>query len=85
MKDTHPIIAKKMLEMMRKKTAQERLLMGFSMYDMSKQLVINSILNRNPNISQSILRQEIFLKFYGNDFDLETRNRIVKHLADCVS
>ena len=80
MHDTTPEIDEKMREMFQKKTPLERLKMGCSMYETSKQLIIRSILQSNPNISKIELRKQFFLKFYGNDFDPETRDQIVQHL-----
>ena len=72
----------KICEMIRAKTPVERLKMGCSMYQTSKSLVISAILEDDPNISQAHLRRELFLKFYSNDFDAITRDKIVKHLEN---
>lgn len=66
MNDTAPEIAAKMREMFQKKTPAQRLMMGCSMYDFSKQLVVSSILRQKPDISLPDLRKELFLRFYGN-------------------
>lgn len=66
MNDTSPQIAAKMKEMLQKKTPAQRMIMGCSMYDFSKQLVINAILKERPGISSQDLRREVFLRFYGN-------------------
>lgn len=82
MDDTSPEMAEKMREMIRKKTPLERLEMGCSMYATSKQLIIRSILEENPDISEKGLRQQFFLKFYGNDFNEEEREKILQYLAN---
>ena len=56
----------------------ERFEMGCSMYEFSKELVIRGVLKENPYISETRLRQQIFLKFYGNDFEPEQRDKILK-------
>ena len=38
-----------------------------------------------PFIPPDALRQEIFLRFYGGDFDLIRKQKIMKHLARTVS
>ena len=81
MNDTTPKIAEKMREMIRGKTPEERLKMGCSMYDFSKHLIIRSILENRPNLSPADLRRELFLRFYGNDFDSEKREKILEHLS----
>lgn len=80
MRDTPPEITQKMCEMIRKKSPTERLKMGESMYETSKYLVIRAILEDNPQISKADLRKEIFLKFYGNDYDPIQQEKIIKHL-----
>lgn len=82
MNDTSPEMTRKMCEMIQRKTPSERSKMGWSMYQTSKQLVTRSILERNPHISEAELRQELFLKFYFNDFDQEQQNKILQHLAN---
>jgi hypothetical protein len=55
----------------------KRLEMGGSLYATSKQLIIRAILEENPAISEKGLRQQFFLKFYGNDFNEEDREKIL--------
>lgn len=73
-------MTQKMYEMMQAKSPLERLEMGCSMYETSRQLLIRAILENNPKISEVGLRRELFLKFYGNDFDPITREEIVSRL-----
>jgi len=80
MHDTTPEMAQKMSEMMQTKSPLERLEMGCSMYETSRQLLIRAILEHHPKISEAELRRELFLKFYGNDFDPVTREEIVTQL-----
>ena len=80
MNDTSDEMNRKMCEMIQQKLPIERLKMGCSMYDMSKRLVVQAILKNNPHLSAADLRQEIFQKFYGNDFTPETSAKIIKHL-----
>jgi hypothetical protein len=76
MNDTSPEMAEKMREMIRAKSPSERARMGWSMYLTSKYLVTRAILEENPNISKSDLKKELFLRFYGNEFDEEARKKI---------
>lgn len=80
MRDTTPDISHKVCEMIQMKSPIERLIMGSSMYETSKQLIIRAILENDPCISKADLRKEIFLKFYGNDYDLNQQEKIIKHL-----
>lgn len=61
-------------EMFRKKTGEEKLLMGFSMFRFSTTILLSSF---KDNISSKDLRKSIFLKIYGSDFDRETLNKIL--------
>ncbi len=81
MRDTSPKIDEKMREMIRMKTPFERAQMGASMFETSKYLVTQSILRDNPHISQTELRKELFLKFYGNDFTSVQKEKIILHMS----
>lgn len=81
MRDTTPDIERKMCEMIQKKLPIERLKMGCSMYETSRYLITRAILQRNPGITKTDFRKELFLKFYGGDFDQATRDKIMKHLS----
>lgn len=80
MNDTSPEIAEKVREMMQQKSPEERFKMGSSMHQMSRYLVTQAILRECPDISPARLRQELFLKFYGEDFSPIEREKILKYL-----
>ena len=69
MDDTPPEITQKMQEMFQRKSPEERLKMGWSMYETSKYLILRGIKEKDPHISKADLRKELFLTFYGDDFD----------------
>ena len=81
MDDTTPEISEKIREMIRGKTPLERLEMGCSMFETSRQLITRAILEENPQISEKGLKQQLFLRFYGNDFDEQEREKILHYLA----
>ncbi len=81
MHDTTPEMAEKMREMIRAKSPIERLMMGCSMYETSRYLISRAILENEPNISKTAFRQELFLKFYGNDVDPIEREKILEYIA----
>ncbi len=80
MDDTSAEISAKIYEMLASKSPLERLQMGCSMIDTSKHLITCGILKDHPHISKKNLRREIFLRFYGSDFDPDEREKIIKHL-----
>lgn len=83
MRDTTYEMEEKMREMILEKSPVERLKMGVSMYETSRRLVIRAILEGNPGISETALKQELFLKFYGNEMQPEEREAILQHLRNC--
>ena len=77
MDDTSGEIALKMLELMRQKTGWERFQMGCAMRGSAKHLMELAILQKTPAASPADIRREIFLRFYGNDFDAPAREKII--------
>jgi hypothetical protein len=67
-------------EMLLARSGEERLRMAGSMYATARALVIASILEKDPSASPARLRQAIFLRFYGHEFDAATRERILARL-----
>lgn len=80
MNDTSPEVASLFNELMMKKTGEERLRMGFSMFEMARKQVFASILNQNPNADPKEIRKQLFLRFYGNDFTPEECEKILAQL-----
>ncbi|MBI3018114.1 MAG: hypothetical protein HYY62_09050 [Deltaproteobacteria bacterium] len=78
MKDTHPIIATKIRNLMKKKSGKERLMMGFSMFEAARKLAIASLCSKPNRISQANLRKALFLRFYGNEFSPEMRKKMLR-------
>jgi len=64
--------------MMSAKTGIERLKMGLSMFDMSKKIIIASIIANGQ--SNDIARQLLF-RFYRDDLDLKSIDKIAAHLS----
>ena len=80
MNDTSSFIETRFMEMMMKKSGQDRLKMGFSMFDMARGQVIASIQRKNPNVDIKDLERELFLRFYGQDFSSEEQEKILHKL-----
>lgn len=81
MNDTHPDVANRYRNLIMSKTGLERLLMGCSMYDAAKEIVSSSIYNNHPNITEVEMKKEIFLRFYGQEFNLVEREKVISALA----
>ncbi len=84
MNDTHPDVAIRFRELMMRKSGEQRLLMGCSMYDAAKQIVLNSICNRQPGITDAEIKREIFLRFYGPEFSQAERDKFFSALASDI-
>jgi hypothetical protein len=83
MRDTPHKITEMIHEMIQKKSPLERALMGSSMYETSKQLLIRAIKENHPSKSERELKQEFFLRFYGTDFSPIEQEKIIRHLMNC--
>lgn len=81
MNDTSSLVESHFLEMMMNKSGEERLKMGFSMFDMARRQVIASIKRDNPNADRKDMRKEIFLRFYGQDFSPEDHEKILNYFT----
>jgi len=68
------VISKKLLRELERK--EERLLMGFSMFDSAKAIMLAS----RQNLSITEKRKMIFLRLYGNEFDHPTIKKVLAHL-----
>lgn len=80
MKDTSPEMETYFNKLMMAKGGEERLKMGFSMFDMARRQVLASIMKDNSNAGPGEIRKRIFIRFYGQDFPPEVRERILARL-----
>jgi hypothetical protein len=81
MNDTSPEVERRYHAMLLERSPEARLLMGDSMYAAARALVRASILAATPNASPAQLRQQIFLRFYGHEFDAPARDKILAALV----
>jgi hypothetical protein len=63
------------------RSAEERLKMACSMGATARALVRASVLARDPHATPAAVRRQLFLRFYGNDFDAPERERILEWLS----
>ena len=78
--DTSIEIDEYMHKLSKSKSGEERLIMGCSMFDFSKEIVKSSIKNKNSDINDKDLKIELFNRFYGADFSPRNRQKIQTHL-----
>ena len=79
MSDTNIEIEKRLREQMSSKSPEARITSALSMFSFAKQLALARILQDGP-LPPGILRQRLFLHFYGRDFDERTLQKILLHL-----
>ena len=80
MNDTVPEIESRFHQMMMKKSGQERLKMGFSMFNVARRQVEASIKVNKPNADIRDIRKGIFLRFYGHEFSPEEQEKILNRI-----
>ncbi len=81
MNDTPDHVQNRYRAMLLERSDEERLKMGLSMLATARALVRAGILATNPQASTPEIRRELFLRFYGSDFDPRTCEKILHTLA----
>ncbi len=74
MKDTSFEIQDKIDDIYKNKSGDKKLLIALSMFETARELVISSLPN---NLSDKELRKALFLRFYGNDFSVNEKEKII--------
>ena len=80
MDDTAPEIRNEMRKRMMSLAGAERLEMGSRMFDASRQVVLSSF---PENLNDLEIREQLFLRFYKDEFSDIERRSIIEHLKDC--
>lgn len=76
MKDTPPEMDARYRDMLMQRSGEERLKMGCAMRDTARTLVQASIREQDPQATPEAVRKSLFLRFYGHEFDAESRSKI---------
>ncbi len=80
MNDTPPDVEQTMTALFMNRSASERAMMAFEMFDMARALMTSDIRASRPGISDVELRVAIFERTYGADFDEAARRRIIERI-----
>lgn len=64
-------------ELFDKMTGEERMKIASDMFDTARTLVIASL---DKNLNDTEKRKALFLRFYGNDFSREEKEKILSNL-----
>jgi hypothetical protein len=82
MNDTHESSASRFTAMIMEQSPERRVMMGFSMFDAAKRLAMCDITGAHPAITPRGLREQLFLRFYGREFNKARREKILKALRN---
>jgi hypothetical protein len=77
MNDTSTEMDQRYRAMLMQRTGEERLIMGCAMRDTARALVEASLREHDPQATVEAIRKGLFLRFYGHEFDHETRAKIL--------
>ena len=77
MKDTTPEVDARYGDMLRQRSGEERLMMGCAMRETARALVEASIREQDPQATPETVRKGLFLRFYGHEFDADSREKIL--------
>jgi hypothetical protein len=64
-------------DMLLQLSGEERLTMGCAMRETARALIEASIREQDPQATPEAVRKGLFLRFYGHEFDLESRAKIL--------
>ena len=77
MNDTSTDMDQRYRAMLMQRTGEERLIMGCAMRDTARAIVEASLREHDPQGTVEAIRKGLFLRFYGHEFDHETRAKIL--------
>ncbi len=77
MNDTSTDMEQRYHVMLMQRTGEERLIMGCAMRDTARAFVEASLREHDPQATVEAIRKGLFLRFYGHEFDPETRAKIL--------
>lgn len=82
MRDTSSGVEQLYRDLLLQRSGEERLKMGFSMHQLAKSLVLAAIRQEHPHASAALLRRELFIRFYGADFEEPALTRVASAIAE---
>lgn len=80
MTDTPPDVEAAFTAMFRQLSPAARLRMTSEMFDTARRLMIANIRANHPDISDTELRVQVFVRTYGDDYSESERTRIVEQI-----
>ncbi len=80
MMDTRPAVARAYRNFLLRRSGEDRLKMGCSMHATARALVRASVLAEDPLAPPAAVRRALFLRFYGQEFSADARQKILAAL-----
>ena len=77
MNDTLPEMDARYRAMLMQRSGEERITMGCAMRETARAMVEASIREQDPQATPEAVRQGLFLRFYGHEFDADSRVKIL--------
>jgi hypothetical protein len=84
MNDTPQHILQKQFDIINTKPLQERLAGLFEMTELSRNIILNQLRQKRPDLNEIELKIELFRIFYRSDFDDETLNKIAGEMKQVL-
>jgi hypothetical protein len=85
MNDTSADMEERYRALLMQRTGEERLKMGCAMRDTARAFVEASLREKNPEATVAAIRQGLFLRLYGQEFDALTRAKILAAIEQAAS
>jgi hypothetical protein len=82
MNDTPKYILQKQFEIIFAKPLKDKIAGLFEMTELSRNMILNQLKQKNPELSEIDLKIELFKKFYKFDFDNETLDKIAEKMRE---
>ena len=84
MNDTSPEMDARYRDMLMQRSGEERLKMGCAMRETARALVEASIREQDPRATPEAVRKGLFLRFYGHEFNAESREKILAAIESAI-
>lgn len=81
MNDTSPEIEARIKTLIQQKSGSEKFLIGCSMYEFARALVLSSLKAKHPDFSPKQLKYEMFLRFYMEEYEDEQLEKVRDYFA----
>jgi len=85
MNDTPRYILQKQFEIIYAKPLKERLDGLFEMTELSRKIIQNQLVTKQPELTEIEIKIELFKAFYRFDFDKQTLHRIAEDMRQFLS